>query len=217
MAKMILFGSLGRGDVNTESDVDLLILATEQLDRVEAAAADSAFEIGLASSESIEPLVYSLSELNYPTSYFTYYNVRHGKEVYSMEEPRIKTEESRGYLDLAREYLEGAKDSLISGHPRLAVDAGYNAAELCAKGFLMFKLDDMPSSHGGVVIKFSELCIQCGPLPRTLGRSFHRALALRNKSRYDRGAEIGEREATEVIDLAKALISSLEERLAERR
>lgn len=214
VAKMILFGSLRKGTPGLDSDVDLLILATEQLDRVEIAAAESALEVGLASGESIEPVVYPLTELRHSTSYFTYYTLLHGEDIYSMEETRIKQEESKGYFELAGEYLDGALDSLTSSHPRLAVDAAYNAAELCAKGLLLFELDELPSSHGGVVVKFAELFVKDGPLSRTLGRSFHRALALRNKSRYDRSANIGPQEAEEVIKLAEEMISFLEVKLA---
>ncbi len=139
VGKIILFGSLVRGEVRDSSDVDVLILASGNLNDVENAAADAAFEAGMDFGESIEPLVYCLDEARYPSSYFLYNVSRKGEEIYSMDEAQIRREESRGYRDLALEYLEGAMDSLKSGHPRLAVDAAYNAAELCAKGLLLLK------------------------------------------------------------------------------
>jgi len=213
IGKIILFGSLQKSEVKADSDVDVLVIAWDKLREVEEAAANSAFETGLATGESVEPLVYCLDELRYPSSYFLYTNFLHGEEVYSMDEDQIKAAESKGYRDLAWEYLEAAYDSLKSGHPRLAVDAGYNSAELCAKGLLLFKIDELPSSHGGVAIKFGEIYIKDGPLPRNIGRELSNSLALRNKSRYDRHAMIGQEEADKVLKLADEMIKILDEEL----
>lgn len=213
IGKIILFGSLQKSEVKADSDVDVLVVALDKLREVEEAAAGSAFETGLMTGESVEPLVYCLDELRNPSSHFLYRNFLHGEEVYSMDEEQIKAAEIRGYRDLAWEYLAAASDSLKSGHPRLAVDAGYNAAELCVKGLLLFKIDELPGSHGGVAIRFGEIYIRDGPLPRDLGRDLNRCLALRNKSRYDCHAIIGQGEADEVLKLADKLIRILDEEL----
>jgi len=214
VVKIILFGSLVRGEVRDGSDVDVLILASGNLNEVENAAADAAFEAGMEFGESVEPLVYCLDEVRYPSSYFLYNVSRKGEEIYSMDEAKIRREESRGYRDLALEYLEGAMDSLKSGHPRLAVDAAYNAAELCAKGLLLLKMDKIPTSHGGVVIKFGEIyIIKEGLVERNVGRAMNKALALRNKSRYDRHALIGSTEAKEVFKLTEDMIRILDKAL----
>jgi uncharacterized protein (UPF0332 family)/predicted nucleotidyltransferase len=213
VGKIILFGSLNRGEVRDSSDVDVLVLASGNLNEMENAAADAAFETGLEVGESVEPLVYCLDEMRYPGSYFLYTITRNGEEIYSMDEDRIRREESRGYADLGREYLEGATDSLRSGHLRLAVDAAYNATELCAKGLLVLKTDKLPASHGGVVVKFSELFVKEGLVERNLGRAMNKSLALRNKSRYDNHALIGNKEAKEVLKLAKAILRILEKEL----
>ena len=130
-----------------------------------------------------------------------------------MDEAQIRREESRGYGDLAMEYLECATDSLKSGHTRIAVDAAYNAAELCAKGLLLLKMDKLPTSHGGVVIKFSEIYIKEGLVERNIGRAMNKALALRNKSRYDRHALIGSTEAKDVLKLTEDMIRILDKTL----
>jgi uncharacterized protein (UPF0332 family)/predicted nucleotidyltransferase len=217
IGRIILFGSLRKNEIRADSDVDVLIVALGRLREVESAAADSAFETGLITGESVEPLVYCLDELRYPTSYFLYSNFLHGEEVYSMDEDQMKVAESRGYRDLACEYLEAASDSLKAEHPRLAVDAGYNAAELCVKGLLLLKIDELPSSHGGVVIKFGEIYVKDGPLPRKLGRDLNKCLALRNKSRYDPHAMIGRDEADDVLKLAHTIIKILDEELGKTK
>lgn len=215
VGKIILFGSLKRKKVRADSDVDILVLACDKLSDVENATADAALETGLEIGESVEPLVYSFADWRFSTSYFLYNIAQNGEEIYSMEEAQIRREESRGYRDLALEYIEGALDSFKSGHHRLAVDATYNAAELCAKGLLLFKMDRLPTSHGGVVTKFSEIYIKEGKVQRSLGRALNKSLALRNKSRYDRHAIIGPKEVEEVRNLAEEMIRILDKELSE--
>jgi uncharacterized protein (UPF0332 family)/predicted nucleotidyltransferase len=213
IGKIILFGSLATDDIRAESDVDVLILALDNLNAVEDAAADASLDTGLEIGESVEPLVYCVDEWRYPSSYFLYRIACNGEEIYSMDETQIRKEESRSYRDLAAEYIEGSNHCLRGGHFRLAVDASYNAAELCAKGLLLFKLDELPSSHGGVVIKFSELYIKQGLVSRNLGRALNKALALRNKSHYDRHSLIGSTEADEVQKLAEEMAALLDKEL----
>ena len=213
VGKIILFGSLVNNEIRAESDVDVLILALNNLNEVEDAAAEASLDTGLEIGESVEPLVYCVDEWRYPSSYFLYSITCNGKEIYSMDEKHIRKEESRGYRDLAAEYLEGSMNCLKNGDFRLAVDAAYNAAELCAKGLLLFKLDKLPSSHGGVVIKFSELFIKEGLASKNLGRALNKALALRNKSRYDRHTRIGKEDAEEVQRIAEAMTAMLDKEL----
>lgn len=213
VGKIILFGSLVNNEIQAESDVDVLILALDNLNEVEDAAAEASLDTGLEIGESVEPLVYCVGERRYPSSYFLYSITCNGEEIYSMDEDQIRKEESRGYRDLAAEYLIGSINCLTNGDFRLAVDAAYNAAELCAKGLLLFKLDKLPSSHGGVVIKFSELFIKVGLASRDIGRSLNKALASRNKSRYDRHARIGKEDAEEVQRIAEAMAVMLDKEL----
>ena len=130
-----------------------------------------------------------------------------------MDEDQMKAAESRGYRDVAWEYREAAYGSLRDEHPRLAVDTGYNAAELCAKGLLVLKIDDLPNSHDRVVIKFGDTYIKEGPLPRRLGRDLNKCLAFKNKSRCDPHARIGRDEADEVLKLADTMVKVLHEEL----
>lgn len=209
IAKIILFGSLRKGKAKSGSDVDVLVLAAGSLKEMEEAVADCALEAGLETGESVEPLVYCIDELRFPGSYFLYFNLNNGEEIYSMDEKKLRQAESRGYLELAEEYLDGAKGTMEVGHNRLAVDAAYNAAKLCAKGFLVLELEDMPSSHGGVILKFGEIYIKTGKQPRKLGRHLNQALAMRNKARYDRHATVGKTEAEFVMELAEEMIQAL--------
>jgi uncharacterized protein (UPF0332 family) len=75
-------------------------------------------------------------------------------------------------------------------------------------------MDKIPTSHGGVVIKFGEIyIIKEGLVERNVGRAMNKALALRNKSRYDRHALIGSTEAKEVFKLTEEMIRILDKAL----
>ncbi len=116
VAKIILFGSVRKGEASSESDVDVLVLAAGSLRDMEETVADCALETGLETGESVEPLVYCIDQLRFPGSYFLYFNVNNGEEIYSVDETNLRQSESRGYLDLAEEYLDGAKGAMDINH-----------------------------------------------------------------------------------------------------
>jgi uncharacterized protein (UPF0332 family) len=209
IAKLILYGSVLRGDAHEESDIDVLVIATDDLRQVDETCSDIAFDVMLDQGQRVSPMVYCVDVLRYPISYFSYSAVKKGKEVYSMEEKQLRRAESLGYLELAIEYKQQSLRSLNVGDYRLAVDGAYNAAELCAKGLLLLKLEDIPSSHGGIIQKFGEIWIKTDLLPREMGRGLNKGFELRNQARYERHASIGEGEAKAILALAEQFIDAL--------
>jgi len=59
IAKIILFGSLSKGQALEKSDIDLLVVASDSTKEVSSACADASFETALITGESVEPLVWS--------------------------------------------------------------------------------------------------------------------------------------------------------------
>jgi len=209
IAKLILYGSVLRGDAHEESDIDVLVVATDDLRQVGETCGDIAFDVMLDHGQRVSPMVYCMDVLRYPISYFFYRAVKEGKEVYSMEEEQLRRAESLGYLELAIEYKQQSLRSLNAGDYRLAVDGAYNAAELCAKGLLLLKLEDMPRSHGGIIQKFGEVWTKTDLLPREMGRGLNKGFELRNQARYERHTSIGENEAKVILALADQFIDGL--------
>jgi len=76
-------------------------------------------------------------------------------------------------------------------------------------------MDRLPTSHGGVVTKFSEIYIKERKVQRSLGRALNKSLALLNKFRYDRHAIIGPKEVEEVRNLAEEITRILDQELSE--
>ena len=213
IAKMVLFGSLARGDCRAESDVDLLVFATDRLDEVSEACAEASLCTGIETKESVEPLIQCVDTLFYTDSYFLTCALQEGEEVYTMADDELVRNGAQNVLQLAEEYTDLARYNLTGNQFRGAVDAGYNAAELCAKGLLILTQEKLPRTHGGVVQKFGELYVKTGQVERQLGRSLNQVLQFRNSARYDFHAEVTKEKAQQTITLAEELLEILQERL----
>jgi len=215
IAKIIVFGSVAKGTARPDSDVDVIVIGFDDPATLESVVTDAAYETLLEQGEGVTPIVESVHELIEPHSYFVYRASRYGKELYTVTEAELKRREMLARLRLAQEYVEAAEDALAHGHVRLAADAAYNAAELCAKAMLLLKMDDIPGSHGGIERQFSELYIKNGPLPRELGRRIHAGLGIRSQARYDPSASVTADMARSVIALARDMMGYLDDILKE--
>ncbi|MEO0114293.1 MAG: HEPN domain-containing protein [candidate division WOR-3 bacterium] len=213
IAKIILFGSFAEGRAKSDSDIDVLILATDSKSKILDACADAQLEASIATGESIEPIIRCIDEARYIDSLFMYQVLRDGKELYTMGDKEIRKKESRNYLELAEEFLAAAEKVINLGLYRISVDIGYNACELAVKGLLLKKVEKLPSRHSGIVNKFSDLFARTGVVPKELGRRLNRALTKRNDARYEPHAEITKAGAIEIITLAKELIAILEKEI----
>ncbi len=213
IAKIILFGSMARGDARQDSDIDVLVFGFGDLRKLFRVCAEVAFDILIESGEYIEVLVYCIDDFSPPRSYFLYRVMLYGKEIYSMGEEELKERQLEGYLSLAQEYLEVAESSLAEERYRVAVDTAYNAAEACARGLLLLRLPELPRSHRGLITKFGEQYTKDGPLPKKLGRTLNTMLELRGRARYDANSPMGKEEAQDAIELARTLMQALESKL----
>jgi uncharacterized protein (UPF0332 family)/predicted nucleotidyltransferase len=211
VAKVILFGSYAEGRADRESDIDVLVLAGDQISKVEDACLDAQLSAAMATGESVEPIVKCLDEARYIDSLFMYQVMRHGKELYTMTGKEIRKRESQGYLDLAQQYLEAAEKNAELGLDRAVVDLGYNACELAVKGLLLRKENTLPSRHSGVVGRFGKLYVQTGESTKELGRRLNLALNRRNRARYEPHAEITPAYSKAAIALARDTIALLEQ------
>ncbi len=205
ISKVVLFGSVAKGSVGAESDVNVLVYGRHPLKRAEDASIDAALQTQLDYSENIEPLVYPVSAYYQPTSDFEYRVVREGREVYSVDETTLAHQAAETLYDLAVMYLGEARrkyDFQEEGSRRGAIDMAYNAAELCAKGMLRLLTRTLPKTHGGINTLFSDKYVKTKRAPANLGREFKVALKYRNQARYDGDATITAEMADEVFRFA---------------
>lgn len=214
IVKVILFGSVARGEAKEESDIDLLVIASGSLDKVRDASAEASFQTWLRFHQGVEPLVYCIDSLRFSDSIFLEQVLRKGQEVFSVTEDERLKKEAKDYLSLAEQYLDSARRNQSERDFRLAVDTAYNSSELCAKALILLKAPEIPGSHGGVVNRFGELYAQTGEVPKHLGRNLNRHLELRNRARYDPHAEITPEGAKGVIEMAEEMVKFLGSKLA---
>jgi len=215
IAKIILFGSVAKGEARKDSDVDVLVIGFDNLESLRDASYDATLELGGFAGEGIEPLFETIDELVAPEDYFRYEVTRFGKEIYSVSDEQIRRAEAHAWLNLARDYVSYAEHSLAVGDSRAVADLAYNAAELCVKALLLFKLEKMPGTHGGFLEKFGEFFIKSGPFPRELGRRLNRGLQVRSWARYKPKETVTREMGEENLNLAREMISHLEEFLRE--
>ena len=212
IAAVYLFGSMAQGRAVQESDVDLLIFGAGELEQIADLCAELQLETYCRYSESVEALVYPLEAMRTP-SYFLYRVIHRGEEVYRMDEGELKRQEARNLLNLAEEYLEGAREILAAKRFRIVCDTAYNAVELCIKGLLLLEMDELPKTHGGIIGEFGRHYVQSGKVAKELGRRLNRGLELRNKARYDFNIRVSREEAEGMLGLAEEMAQLLETRL----
>lgn len=214
VARIVLFGSVAHGEARPDSDIDLLVLGTENLQTLSERTSGLAYEILLERGELISPMVYGVTEAGYPSTWFVHQSLQSGQEVFRMQESELRRQEAQAWWALAMEYLQQAQRIGQEGGFRLAVDGAYNAAELAVKGLLILRLERLPTSHGGLVQIFSREYIVTGEVDRLIGHRLSTSLELRSKARYSREAEITADHVTQVSTLAQELIDLLEEALS---
>lgn len=213
VGKIVLFGSVLKGTEKEDSDIDLLVLAVDSPEKVVSYCSKISYEIMLDLGEGIESVVHCIDEWRVPSSYLVYVVKKTGKEVYNMDVKEIKQKESIGYLTLSERYLDSAKRIFNEKDYRIAIDVGYNSAELCVKGLLLFVMDDIPSSHRGVVNKFGEFYIKIGKVSKEFGNILNEGLDLRNKARYEPHFEADRKDAEKIIKLAEKLNNILSDKV----
>ncbi|MBI4769763.1 MAG: HEPN domain-containing protein [Chloroflexi bacterium] len=185
VARILLYGSVARGEAEADSDVDVLVFGVERLPPLEQAVAALAWDVSLQEGEHIAPIVFPLNDLYHPADAFLASTLRRGTEVFAMDELEIRRATARGNYLLALDYIETAEITHAAGKIRGVIDIAYNAAELVAKAFLALEMEHIPGRHGQVIGRFSEIFILKKQLvPAEIGRRLNILLDRRHKSRY---------------------------------
>jgi len=214
IGKIFLFGSMAKGQAQPESDIDLLIFTTADLNQTNQFINKISYEILTKQTEVISPVIYPWQNYLYPDSYFVYHNTREGgREIYTMSKKQLKKQEAQGFFVLAKHFLKSAINNTKIKDWRAAADLGYNTVELCLKAMLRLKMDSLPTRHTGIIQKFSQYYIKTGKLPDELGGELQKALQLRNQARYVPNADITIEKIRELLVLGKKMIKEVKKYL----
>jgi len=216
VAKIILYGSVARGDEEEDSDIDVLVFTVGRVSDMERVLQKLTWNLLLTTHEHIPLIVYSLDEFYHHLNYFLYSALQHGKEVFSMSADDIKFSTMESNFTVALDYVETAEIVLANGKVRGAIDTSYNAAELIAKNFIMLAGKKLPTRHGQVIEQFSlEFVMNRQLISPEMGHALNVLLDRRHKARYDGKAELTKEMASEAIALARNLIERFRQYLAE--
>jgi len=214
VARIVLFGSVAYGEARPDSDVDLLVIGTENLHALYEQSSDIAHKILLEKGELVSPMVYGVTEAEHPPTWFLHNSLQLGQEVFQMQESELRRKDAQGWWSLAVEYLGQARRAGQNDSFRLAVDGAYNAAELAVKGLLILRLERLPTSHGGLVQIFSREYVVTGEVNRMIGHRLSTSFDLQSKARHKWETEITAKHVTQVAALAQELIALLEKTLS---
>lgn len=107
----------------------------------------------------------------------------------------------------ARERLSGARDSIASGHPDLAVSAAYYAMLYAARAALSER-DLYARTHSGIWNLFEQTFVSAGPIDSGIGSKGRRAQTLREQSDYE-AEEFDRTQAESVLADAEAFVAAV--------
>lgn len=217
IARILLHGSVARGEAGRDSDVDVVVLAAGPVREVERTADEVAANVWLEYGDRVEPMTYPAGSPIAVESPFVYRVLQEGQEVYRMADEALRREEIRTLYELATIYLNASRaryNPTDEGSRRLTVDGAYNTIELAAKAFLRTRDEQLPKSHNGVSNRFSDLFVRTGIVPRQFGGQLSTALRLRNRARYDRHSDIVPEQVDETLRFAEEIVKALEKHLS---
>ena len=209
IAKIYLFGSVKKHKADEFSDIDLFIVCFNKKNILEEKSIDISFDLMNRYNKFIEPHIYDIYQWLFPQSYFVYNATRNGKEIYTMNKKELKENEIKGFKELAEEYNESAKLLYENKLYRGTVDQAYNSIELCLKGFLLNKMDDLPNRHSAVVDKFIELYLKPGIFSRDWSKKLKYAFKKRNEARYSPVSIITQQDADDVLSFNKEILKKI--------
>ncbi len=204
IAAIILFGSLAKNNATTMSDIDILLIHFGN-DAFEDQLDAETFNFMMKTGAPIECLFYKYFDMKYNPSYFLKYNLEHGVVLFMKNKSALKRKEITGYLELSDTFEEDARACFDNKRFRATIDLGYNSIELKIKALLLMKLDELPSSHGGLISKFGEIYITPKKVNEKIGKKLHKALRLRNMARYDPQAEFTSDHCSQILTLITEL------------
>ena len=205
-----LFGSLAKGTYHNGSDIDILLIYSDdrELDKVEEVVDEVCLSIACEYGEAPEVVLMSFTEYKngLGNSPFLWEVLNHGKPMLVKGESTEWMLDFKDYLKLAEEYLSYAKDALKNRKIRLAIDSAYNSAELLSKSLIISAGNELASSHGGIVGQFGKIFIMSGKMSKEVGKGLNKALRLRALARYRPDAKLTLEDANIVVSLAEEIM-----------
>jgi uncharacterized protein (UPF0332 family) len=214
IARIMLFGSVARGEARPDSDVDVMVFTTAPLSTTRDYTAQAAWDASAAWGEVVAQVTFSLDDLLLPQTYVVYLALEQGKELYTMEPDEIRRLEAGKLLRKAQLYIQQAERSEAQGDFELAIVGAYNAVELIGKALVLLKQGvDLPVTHGGMIQILSREYIRPGEVPAEWARLLNRGLEIRSYALYNTMVTIDAADVKSLLALGRDMCNFLDKKL----
>lgn len=205
---VILYGSTVKSRPRKDSDVDLLIVTSDDPRKIAKSAGNIWVETLEKTGEVIEPFFMSLWEFEYLKEYgFLQSVLKEGEVLYKLSLKNAIRKEVEGYLSLAEHYLNHAKEDFKRGDYRIAADIGYNSLKLILRAMIRWAGKSIPSTHGGIIQIFAKEYVLSGKLSRDVASKFNLCLMIRSRARYEPYAAITREDVKTIIETSEKILT----------
>lgn len=213
---VILYGSTVKSRPRKDSDVDLLIVTSNDPRKIAKFAGNIWIETFEKTGEVIEPFFISLWEFEHLKEYgFLQSVLKEGEVLYKLSLKDVLRKEVEGYLSLAEYYLSHAKEDFKRGDYRVAADIGYNSLELTLRAMIRWAGKSLPSTHGGIIQVFAKEYVASGKLSRDIASKFNLCLMIRSRARYEPYAAITREDVKTIIETSEEILAWARKQLAQ--
>lgn len=236
---VVLYGSVARQSATRGSDVDVLLLVDDSVERLQTPV----FDLALAFLDEepgaiMAPILYTTDEFaamlrgGYP---YAKHIIEDGiplkddgayaslcaeaAALLSSWSERMSDPDNkfiRSKIDRAEQMLSDAQIMLRARRYLTAADRGYYCMFLSAEAALALVGVEPPKSHDGVIGLFGTHVAKKGLLPRRYQSELTRGKSVREDSTYGGEKAAGERQAAHIVEVAERLLADVK-RLAEEK
>jgi len=211
---VILYGSLARGEVGEESDVDILVIIedTPEEARIKDEILKIAYEIDYESGfrAIISPISLTLKEFTQRLEAGSPFIYNALKDAIILHDNGLRDIIKR-HIEISEKFLQSSKLLLREGYVRSAIDRAYYSMYHAAQAALIWRGVTPPKTHSGLVAKFGEELIQSGICSKELGRYLSNAMKKRISGTYEVESEPEEETALKLIKNAEIFLKKVKE------
>lgn len=207
-AEVVLFGSRARGDAREDSDWDLLMLPSREIDlKLRDAFNTAIYDVELAYFEALSMVFFPLSRWRAGhTPAPLYDNIRReGIWLMTKEERDLFV---RHKLEKAEEALDEVSVLYDMQHYGTAASRLYYAAFYGASA-LLASHGHVTKTHSGIKTQLSKVFVSTEILTKAQGRLFRKLFDLRQLGDYGEVLDVSQEQLDEVRDAGVALVRQL--------
>ena len=209
--KIILFGSVARGEDTKDSDIDILIVTNKRSDKfkIKGDIYNKVWNILLNTGEKISVKMRSISYYEENISYSFLYNISKDGILISWVRYINLIEDVQLVFNSALESLEDSQIAIDNRRYKMAINRSYYAVFHAARA-LLFKKEIITKTHSGTIRKFGLEYVINDSFDAEVAKILSSLEDEREDVDYDYRFTVTKRDAVEAINDAKKFIEECE-------